>query len=67
MLYVARYQGQVIGKSVEFSYADALQWARPVAGYGVEIRPAGLNDLCAREKGTTKPPRTLKSIMEERQ
>jgi hypothetical protein len=47
MLYVAIKDGQVIGKSNEFSYHDALEWARPVAGYGVEVRPAGLMELCA--------------------
>ena len=71
MLYVAKYHGQVIGKSIEKSYHDALEWARPVAGLGVEIRRGTLDDMCARPKTSLRGvsaqgPRTLKSIIEER-
>lgn len=70
MLYVAKIGSVTLAKSNEFSYRDALEWARPVAGYGIEVRQAGLMDLLHRSPENvsaalkTQMPRTLRGIID---
>lgn len=65
MLYIAKFRGQIIGRSIEKSYHDALQWARSLAGYGVEVKPATLEDLCVRPKIDSRAKRPQSRTLRE--